>query len=166
MATLRDAWRLQREQGEQPHSWTYTPETAKNTDTKKENENFFGKFEKEIFGIAVVSVCFAIWKFLDLLRKKKYEKAGEVPSKIELAKDLKKMWVFMFCALSLLSCLIFLPYNHHSNGRVFGETEYFTIAENKDKKYYRIDYESIAFREVLILAGCCAGYALNSIAKK
>jgi len=42
----------------------------------------------------------------------------------------------------------------------------FDIPKGFNPKITRIDYEAIAFREVLILIGCCAGYTAAKVINK
>ena len=83
----------------------------------------------------------------------------------------KNFWLLIFCVVSLVTCVAYVPYNlvKPSNPVVILKTAHATIFDApKDFKpqLMKIDYEAIAFREVLILLGCCAGYTASTIIKK
>ena len=83
----------------------------------------------------------------------------------------KNFWLLIFCVVSLVTCVAYVPYNlvKPSNPVVILKTAHATIFDApKDFKpqLTKIDYEAIAFREVLILLGCCAGYTASTIIKK
>lgn len=83
----------------------------------------------------------------------------------------KNFWLLIFCVVSLVTCVVYVPYNlvKPSNPVVTLKTAHATIFDApKDFKpqLTKIDYEAIAFREVLILLGCCAGYTASTIIKK
>ena len=82
----------------------------------------------------------------------------------------KNFWLLIFCIVSLVTCVAYVPYKMvHSEKNITIKTAHATIFDApKDFKpqLTKIDYEAIAFREVLILLGCCAGYTASTIIKK
>ncbi len=74
----------------------------------------------------------------------------------------KNFWLLIFCVVSLVTCLVYVPYNliSSNNAAVAIKTAHSTIFEppkDFNPRLTKIDYEAITFREVLILLGCCAG---------
>ena len=89
----------------------------------------------------------------------------------DLFADMKKFWILLFCIISFMTCVFYVPYNlvNSSNPDIIRETAHATIFEvPKDfiPRFTKIDYQAIAFRELLILFGCCAGYTASTIIKK
>lgn len=85
--------------------------------------------------------------------------------------DDKNFWAFVFCVISFVTCILYVPYNetnaNHPN--VIYKSMHNTIFDMPkgfNPKITRIDYEAIAFREVLILIGCCAGYTAAKVINK
>lgn len=88
-----------------------------------------------------------------------------------LLTDLKKFWVLTFCVVSLATCILYVPYNlvHSNNPDMVYKTAHatiFAIPEKFKPQLTKIDYQAIAFRELLILIGCCAGYTVSTMIKK
>lgn len=87
--------------------------------------------------------------------------AGIILSNKSTDSDSKKFWTLVFCVLSLIACLFFVPSNKiDSKGKVTGETFYSTVFENKETSYRfahsRVDYSAIIFREGVIFVACFA----------
>lgn len=80
----------------------------------------------------------------------------------------KKFWILIFCVLSLIACLFFVPSNKIDyKGNITGEIFYSTVFENKETSYKfarsRVDYSAIIFREAVICVACIAGYTLSKM---
>lgn len=83
----------------------------------------------------------------------------------------KNFWALIFCVVSLVTCIFYVPYNlvGANKPNVIHKTAHATIFDapkNFKPQLTKIDYEAIEFREVLILLGCCAGYTASTIIKK
>lgn len=84
---------------------------------------------------------------------------------------MKNFWELIFCVVSLVTCVVYLPYNQISsdNPAVTIKTAHATIFDtpkNFNPRLTKIDYEAVAFREVLMLIACCAGYTVSTIMNK
>ena len=54
------------------------------------------------------------------------------------------------------------------NGQIRERGEYSSIFKPpyKYSYYAQVDYQSVLFREMIILVGCCAGYVVMTMVKK
>ena len=91
--------------------------------------------------------------------------------KKDLLMDLKKFWLLVFCIVTLATCIFYVPYNmvHPEMPNVVTKQAYgtlFEIPKGFRQQVTRIDYMAIAFREILVLIGCCAGYTVSTIVKR
>lgn len=100
---------------------------------------------------------------------KRTEKFSEL--KGTLLKDLKSLWILVFCGVSLLGCIFYVPYNlvHPDRPGVVAKTAHSTIFEVPEKfkpQLTKVDYGALAFREGVLLIACIAGYTISTIVKK
>lgn len=84
---------------------------------------------------------------------------------------LKKVWIIVFCFISLITCLFFVPHKVLGyKDRPTGDTEYLSVFQTKMDSHYRyklqIDYPAMIFRELVIAVGCIGGYTLATMMKK
>ena len=83
----------------------------------------------------------------------------------------KNFWLLIFCLVSLVTCIFYVPYNMvHSQKPEFviknAHGTIFEIPKDFRLPVTKIDYQAIAFREILILIACCAGYTISIVIKK
>lgn len=80
--------------------------------------------------------------------------------------DWKKIWITTFCIISFAMCLICAPYNPVSYKGIVDEGKTLNASILKPPRAFTMNYKTLAFREVLILVGCGAGYAVSTMSKK
>ena len=107
-------------------------------------------------------------KFKDVVSKR-MEKFSDL--KGTLLKDLKSLWILVFCVVSLLGCIFYVPYNlvHPDRPGVVAKTAHSTIFEVPEDflpAITKVDYGALAFREGVLLIICFAGYTVSTIVKK
>lgn len=88
-----------------------------------------------------------------------------------------KFWALIFCVISLISLLFFVPYktsipatylkNHHSYETMNGTVNYGTFSSkpniSKDlKQYTDISYGRLGLQEVIIAVVCAGGFIITS----
>lgn len=83
----------------------------------------------------------------------------------------KKVWVLVFCSLSLFTCLFFVPYNVLGyKDKPTGDVEYMSAFHTEVDYHYKyklqVDYQAVAFRELIILLACAGGYSFSTMRKK
>ena len=132
-----------------------------------ENLREFTLAETIIIIVAIISIFFA-YKYRE---NRQFIAENSIKAWLLTFIDEKNFWAFIFFVVSFVSCILYVPYNMiaPNNPNVIHKTAYSTLFElPKDfkPKITKIDYQSIAFREFLILLGCCAGYTVSSIIKK
>ena len=133
----------------------------------KEEEARRNEFYQLIF-----TVTLAIWIIAVFLRYQ-YNKNRQISFMACFSSfaNQKNFWALIFCVVSLVMCLFYVPYNlvKPSNPEIVFKTSHatiFEVPEDFNPRVTKIDYQSIAFREFLILIGCCAGYAVSTVMKK
>lgn len=98
------------------------------------------------------------------------ESINDTNKNFTLEKDWKKIWILIFCLISLLLCTFYVPYNAiKPDKNIIVKSDYstlFTPPKGFNPKVTHIDYQSMMFRELLILIGCGAGYILTTMIKK
>ena len=90
--------------------------------------------------------------------------------KINFEKNLRKIWILIFCAVSLVACIFFVPYTVYGyKDHPTGEIVYINALSKQSDYFWKnhyINYSSMAFRELLILVGCFGGYTLTTMIRK
>lgn len=117
--------------------------------------------------VAIISIFFA-YKYRE---NRQFIAENSIKTWLLTFVDEKNFWAFIFFVVSFVSCILYVPYNMiaPSNPNIIHKTAYSTLFEiPKDfkPKITTIDYQKLAFREILILFGCCAGYTASIIIKK
>ena len=79
----------------------------------------------------------------------------------------------IFCACSLVSCILFAPYEVWVLGKHKYEKIYGSVLWEPDNQYIvqsvrrvEINYEILAIREVVLAIFCVGGYAFSTMKKK
>lgn len=85
--------------------------------------------------------------------------------------DWKKFWILVFCVLSLVTCIFFVPHNVLGyKDKPTGDVEYMSIFQTEvdyNRRYkLRVDYSAIVFRELVIAVFCIGGYTFFTMKKK
>ena len=146
-----------------------TKQRAERERRKKETEQ-----RNELFQL-VFSITLAIWLIAVFFfyKYKNRQSGGEQSFRSWLSNfaEIKNFWILIFCVVSLVTCVIYVPYNlvRPSNPDIAIKSAHATIFDiPKDFKpqFTKIDYQAIVFREVLILLGCCVGYLGSTMIKK
>ena len=103
-------------------------------------------------------------------RIQKNIKLGTKENLQTMQKDWKKIWIVIFCIVSLIACLFYVPnLKKNIKGEVTGESFYSSVFEDKNGyKFQRsqVDYQAMLFREVIILFACYGGYTFSIMLKK
>ena len=111
-----------------------------------------------IIGLVVILIVFFVLKLKPSITHQNWFKI--------LTSDLKKTWTLFFCIISLIACIVFVPYAVRYKDKPTDEIVYASVLETQNHSFgnrHSIDYSMIAFREVLILVGCYAGYTLSTM---
>lgn len=83
---------------------------------------------------------------------------------------LKKIWVLVFCCISLVACVFFVPHKVLGyKDKPTGDTEYLSVFQNEMGAYRykrQVDYPAMIFREIVFAIGCVGGYTFSLLRKK
>ncbi|MBR2774176.1 MAG: hypothetical protein IKD73_04205 [Selenomonadaceae bacterium] len=149
-------------------SW-YKPPSHYNSEYYEEARK--REFYQLIFAVTLAIGIIAVFLRYQYNQNRQFRKENSFMGWFSNFASQKNLWAFVFCVVSLVMCIFYVPYNRvkSSNPEIIIETTHATIFEvpkNFNPRLTKIDYQAIAFREVLILLGCCAGYTVSTIINK
>lgn len=143
-------------------AWEYDPD-KRNKEKSKTDFSYITIFSAIIGGL-IVALRF---------RQSRIQENRQLENKEEqntMQKDWKKLWIVIFCVVSLIACLFYVPnLKKNTKGEVTGESFYSSVFEDKSGyKFQRsqVDYQAMLFREVVILIACYGGYNISTMLKK
>lgn len=137
----------------------------------KEEEARRNEFYQLIFTVTLAIGIIAVFLRYQYNKNRQLREKNSFMAWFSIFANQKNFWASVFCVVSLVMCIFYVPYNlvKSSNPEIVIETAHATIFEvpkNFNPQVTKMDYQSIAFREVLILLGCCAGYTVSTIVNK
>lgn len=129
------------------------------------------EFYRLVFTVALTTGLIVLFFAYNYFRDRQLVRERSFASWLLSFAGMKNFWVLIFCVVTLVTCVTYVPYNQISPGNpaITLKTAHATIFDApKDFKpqFTKIDYEAVAFREVLMLITCCAGYTVSTIIKK
>lgn len=129
------------------------------------------EFYQLIFAVTLAIGIIAVFLRYQYNQNRQFRKENSFMGWFSNFASQKNLWAFVFCVVSLVLCFFYVPYNlvKLSNPEIVVKTAHATIFEiPKDfsSQVTKMDYQAIAFREVLILLGCCVGYTVSTIVNK
>lgn len=135
----------------------------KRSEIKKKSDDEINEIEKlqsdsQLF--MEISLCFVFIILIGLFFK--YLKTG----KKFLKETIKNFWILIFCIISLIVCIFYVPYetrNNNGEGKFVGHAIVFEMPKKYQTKPTHLNYEEIIFRECIILASCGTGYLISTM---
>ena len=81
----------------------------------------------------------------------------------------KKVWILVFCVITVIASLFYVPHKVSYGGKFTGDTKYLSFFQTEVDSNYKfklqVDYSAMIFREVVIAVACVGGYVFSTLKK-